>query len=143
MAQKPIQITANFDGRLQKIFQKIFYDWMFLSQKSEKEIMDEYFTRDFSINIDGVQLSRDDFLRRVRRMRQEAVVEKQEFIEMMEDGDRLFSMHTVTGKSLLSGQPFETRVIAFFRFREAQIHEGYLNSVTEGDPRDADMASRS
>ena len=137
------QITNSFDGKLQKIFQDFFYNWVFTSEMSDQEIMNKYFSPDFSAIIDGVELERDDFLHRVGRMRREAVVERQEFIEMMEQGDRLFSMHTVKGQSLSSGQPFQTLAIALFIFEGDKIKKGYLNSSTEGDPRDSDIASRS
>ena len=137
------QITKSFNGRLQKIFQEFFYNWVFSTEMSDREIIDRYFTENFSALIDGKELGRDDFLHRIQRMRQEAVVEKQEFIEMMEEGDKLFSMHTVMGKSLASGQPFKTRAIALFVFKDSKIEEGYLNSATQGDPRDSDIASRS
>ena len=137
------QITNNFDGRLQIIFQEFFRNWVFVSEMSDQEMMDRFFCPDFSALIDGVELKRDDFLRRVGRMRSETVVERQEFIEMMEQGDRLFSMHTVKGQSLSSGQPFKTLIIALFIFEGDKIKKGYANSSTEGDPRDSDIASRS
>ena len=65
------------------------------------------------------------------------------FMEMMEAGDKLFSMHTTRGLSLASGHPFETRAIALFIFEGTKMKQGYLNSATLGDPSDADFASRS
>jgi len=119
------------------------FDWVFEPKKSPQEVMDTYFTPDFSAEIDGHRLSRDVFQSRINRMREDADVEEQDFVEMMEDGDRLFSMHYTRGKSLVTGQKFETRAIAFFVFEGKRIKKAYLNSVTLGDPRDADFASRS
>ena len=137
------QVRNDFNGRLQTLFQDFFFDWAFSSEMSDQEIMDRYFTPDFSAHIDGVDLDKDQFQSRVGRMRREAIVEHQEFIEMMEEGDRLFSMHSVRGQSLASGQPFETRAIALFVFKGDKIQTGYLNSATKGAPEDADIASRS
>ena len=137
------QVRHDFNGRLQTLFQDFFFNWVFSSAMSDEEIMDRYFTPDFSAHIDGVDLDKDQFQSRVGRMRREAIVEHQEFIEMMEEGDRLFSMHSVKGQSLASGQPFETRAIAFFVFKGDKIETAYLNSATKGAPEDADIASRS
>ena len=137
------QVRNDFNGRLQTLFQDFFFDWVFSSEMSDRDIMDRYFTPDFSAHIDGVDLDKDQFQSRVGRMRREAIVEHQEFIEMMEEGDRLFSMHSVRGQSLASGQPFETRAIALFVFKGDKIQTGYLNSATKGAPEDADIASRS
>ncbi len=139
----PKQIVHDFDGRLQSIFQQFFYNWVFSREMSAEDIIEKYFSPNFSATIDGVELNRNVFLQRIDRMRQEAIVEKQEFIEMMEEGDKLFTMHTVSGKSLLSGQNFQTRAIALFIFNGDKIERGYLNSATQGDPQDADIASRS
>lgn len=136
------QITHGFDGRLQKIFQEFFFQWVFSSEMSDQAIMDTYFAADFVAIIDGVELTRDDFMQRVGLMRKTAVVEKQEFVEMMEQGDRLFSMHVVEGQSLSTGSAFKTRAIALFLFDGDRIQTAYLNSATQGDPRDADIASR-
>lgn len=136
------QITNGFEGKLQKIFQAFFYNWVFSSQMSVHDIMETYFSTDFSALIDGVELKREDFAQRVGLMRRTTLVEKQEFIEMMEEGDRLFSMHTVEGKSLSTDSPFRTRAIALFLFESDKIKTAYLNSATQGDPRDADIASR-
>lgn len=137
------QITNGFDAPLQTIFQAFMADWVIASEKSAQEIMDTYFTPDFFADIDGHHLARAQFQSRIERMRKDASVETQEFIEMMEDGDRLFSMHTTRGLSLSSGHPFETRAIALFVFEGTKIKKGYLNSATLGDPSDADFASRS
>ena len=137
------QVRHSFNGRLQTLFQDFFFNWVFSSEMSDQEIMDRYFTPDFSAHIDGVDLNKEQFQSRVGRMRREAIVERQEFIEMMEQGDRLFTMLSVQGKSLTSGQPFETRAIALFVFKGDKIDTGYLNSATKGAPEDADIASRS
>ena len=137
------QITNGFDRPLQIIFQAFMADWVFASEKSAQKIMDTYFTPDFFADIDGHHLSRAQFERRIDRMRKDASVETQEFMEMMEAGDRLFSMHTTRGLSLASGHPFETRAIALFIFEGTKMKQGYLNSATLGDPSDADFASRS
>ena len=140
----PDQQNRNgFTEPLQTLFQDFMADWVFAADKSPQEIIDTYFTAGFSAEIDGHDLSRAQFQSRIERMRKEAVVESQDFEEMMESGDRLFSMHTTRGVSLASGHPFETRVIALFVFEGKKIKKGYLNSVTFGDPRDADFASRS
>jgi len=137
------QITNGFDGPLQTIFQAFMADWVLVPEKSAQEVMDTYFTSDFFADIDGHHLSRAQFQRRIDRMRKDAAVETQEFVEMMETDDRLFSMHTTHGQSLASGYPFETRAIALFVFEGGKIKRGYLNSATLGDPSDADFASRS
>lgn len=137
------QITNGFDESLQTIFQAFMADWVLVPEKSPQEVMDTYFTSDFCADIDGHRLSRAQFQRRIDRMRKDAVVETQEFIEMMETGDKLFSMHTTRGLSLASGHPFETRAIALFVFEGGKIKKGFLNSATLGDPSDADFASRS
>ena len=137
------QNRNGFTGPLQTLFQDFMADWVFAAEKSAQEIIDTYFTEDFSAEIDGHDLSREQFQSRIDRMRKDADVERQDFVEMMESGDRLFSMHTTRGVSLASGQPFETRVIAFFVFEGKRLKKGYLNSVTLGDPSDADFASRS
>ena len=41
------QIRNNFNGNLERIFQKFFYNWVFSSEMSASEIMDSYFTSDF------------------------------------------------------------------------------------------------
>ena len=137
------QIKNDFSGPLQTLFQEFMADWAFSREKSAQEMIDTYFTPDFSAELDGHHLSRETFRSRIERMRQDAVVEEQEFVEMMEAGNKLFSMHSTRGRSVASGQPFETRVIAFFLFQGEKIKTCYLNSVTHGDPRDADFASRS
>lgn len=137
------QIKNGFTEPLQTIFQDFMADWVFDAEKGAQEIIDTYFTPDFSAEIDGHGLSREDFQSRIDRMRQDAVVEEQEFVEMMESGDRLFSMHITRGMSHASNHPFETRAIALFVFEGKKIKKGYLNSVTLGDPSDADFASRS
>ena len=143
MTADPRQVTNNFNGRLQKILQGCFYEWFFTDRLSDQEVIEKYFATDFSALIDGVELDRHVFEQRVHRMRQEAIVERQEFVEMIEQDNKLFSMHTVEGKSLLSGQQFATRVIALFVFNDEKIERVYVNSATKGDPRDADIASRS
>ena len=136
------QKTHRFDGKLQRLFQAFFSDWLFSKRLTEQEMMDRYFTPDFSACIDGIELTSEDFSRRIARMRRETIVEKQEFVEMMETGNKLFSMHTTAGMSLASGKPFETLAIALFVFQGDRIQRGILNSITKGDPEDADMASR-
>lgn len=137
------QNRNGFNGRLQTVFQDFMADWVFSDDQSAQQIMDTYFTPDFSAEIDGRHLSRDIFQSRINRMRQDADVEEQDFVEMMEEGDRLFTMHYTRGKSLVTGKKFETRAIAVHRFEGKRIKKSYLNSVTLGDPRDADFASRS
>lgn len=137
------QNRNGFNQPLQSIFQDFMYDWIFIREKSAQEVMRTYFTSDFSADIDGRTLSHDEFQSRIDRMRQDAEVHEQDFVEMMEAGNKLFSMHHTRGKSLASGQKFETRAIALFHFQGKQIRKGFLNSVTLGDPRDADLASRS
>ena len=137
------QNRNGFTGPLQTIFQDFMADWVFATDKSAQQVMDTYFTADFTAEIDGHELSRDQFQSRIDRMRRDAVVDSQDFVEMMEKGDKLFSMHTTRGTSRSSGHPFETRAIALFVFQAEKIKKGYLNSVTIGDPRDADFASRS
>ncbi|MEM7120175.1 MAG: nuclear transport factor 2 family protein [Pseudomonadota bacterium] len=136
------QITHDFDGRLQKIFQEFFFNWFFSSKMSDQDIVDTYIADDFHAIIDGVELNRDDFAQRVSLMRRSAVIERQEFVQMMEQGDRLFSMHVVNGQSLKTDSAFKTRAIALFVFDGDRIKDAYLNSATEGDPRDADIAFR-
>ncbi len=140
----PVRQNRNgFTGSLQTIFQDFMADWVFAAGKSAQEIADTYLAPDFSAEIDGHDLSRQQFQSRIDRMRKDAAVERQDFVEMMESGNRLFSMHVTRGKSHASGHPFETRAIALFLFQGKRIKKGYLNSVTLGDPRDADFASRS
>ena len=76
-------------------------------------------------------------------MRRGATVEQQNLIEMMEEGNRLFSMNKKKGISNASGKNFETRAIALFIFSGDKISQAYLNSVTIGDPKGLDFASRS
>ncbi|MTH95789.1 hypothetical protein [Roseibium sp. RKSG952] len=136
------QNTNGFDGPLQRRFQTFFYDWAFSGEKTAEEVLETYFDREFSALIDGKRLSRKDFGARIVVMRRDVIVERQDFLQMMEDGDRLFSMHRVWGKSLVSEAPFETFAIAYFQFRGGRLLKGYLNSATVGDPRDLDIASR-
>ncbi|MEM6461173.1 MAG: hypothetical protein AAF724_04585 [Pseudomonadota bacterium] len=136
------QQRNGFDGPLQTVFQDFMADWIFRREKSAQEIMDSYFTEDFSTEIDGHLLDRAAFQSRIDRMRHDADVEGQEFIEMMETENKLFSMHLTRGLSLVTRKPFQTRAIAVFTFAGAKIRSGYLNSVTLGDARDADFASR-
>lgn len=137
------QITNGFNGPLQTIFQAFMADWVLVPEKGAQDVMDTYFAPEFVAEIDGHRLSRARFQSRIDRMRKDASVETQEFIEMMETDDRLFSMHTTRGQSLASGHPFETRAIALFVVEGGKMKKGYLNSATLGDPSDADFASRS
>ncbi|MEM1130554.1 MAG: nuclear transport factor 2 family protein [Pseudomonadota bacterium] len=137
------QNRNGFDGRLQTILHSVMFDWQLSSQKTAAEIMATYMTPDFSAEIDGHTLDHDTFQSRIDRMRRDAEVATQDFVEMMEEGDRVFSMHHISGMSRATGQPFETRVIALFYFSGDKIRKCYLNSVTLGDARDADFASRS
>ncbi|MEM8856257.1 MAG: nuclear transport factor 2 family protein [Pseudomonadota bacterium] len=137
------QLTGGFTGRLQTRFQAFMADWVLRGDSSVEALADTYLAPDFTALIDGKMLSRTVFQNRIARMRNDAIVEEQEFVEMMEEGDRLFSMHITRGVSRETGQPFQTRAIAFFVFEGERIKTGYLNSVTLGDPRDADFASRS
>ncbi|MEM9635171.1 MAG: nuclear transport factor 2 family protein [Pseudomonadota bacterium] len=144
MGFTPGQQNRNgFNKPLQTIFQDFMADCVFSDDHTAQQIMEIYFTPDFSEEIDGRHLSHDIFQRRIGRMRQDTEVEEQDFVEMTEDGDRIFTMHYTRGKSLVSGQHFEIRAIAFFRFDGKRIKKGYLNSVTLGDPSDADFASHS
>ncbi|MTI44240.1 hypothetical protein JM93_04087 [Roseibium hamelinense] len=136
------QITNGFNGRLEKRFQAFFYDWMFGDEMSPEQVLETYFDPGFTAVIDWHSLSRAEFGSRIKRMRQEAVVQNQVFHQMMEDGDRLFSMHELSGVSLASGKPFETFAIAYFEFNDNRLLRGYLNSVTKGDARDRDIASQ-
>ena len=136
------QMRNGFAEPLQVVFQDFMADWLFSREKCAQDIMDTYFTPDFVAHIDGHILQRSEFRSRIDRMRQDADVESQEFLEMMEQGERLFSMHTTRGISRKTNQPFQTRAIAFFAFKEKKIESGYLNSVTLGHPDDADFASR-
>ncbi|MCV0426114.1 MAG: nuclear transport factor 2 family protein [Roseibium sp.] len=137
------QKRNGFNGPLQTQFQDFMSDWVFATQMSAQDVLDTYFTDDFSAEIDGHILSKAQFQSRIDRMRQDADVHEQDFVEMMEDGDRLFSMHYTRGRSRVTDQPFETRAIAFFLYEGNKMKKGYLNSATLGDPRDADFASRS
>lgn len=137
------QNRGGFTAPLQTIFQDFMFDWLFEPKKTPADVMETYFTPDFSAEIDGRTLFRDRFQSRIERMRKDAEVDEQDFVEMMEDGNRLFTMHNTRGKSLVTGQTFETRAIALFVFDGKRIRKGFLNSVTLGDPRDADFASRS
>ena len=137
------QNRNGFSKPLQTRFQDFMQDWVFVTGLSAKEVMDTYFTQDFSAEIDGHVLSRERFQSRIDRMRQDADVAEQDFAEMMEDGNRLFTMHYTRGRSRVTDMPFETRAIAFLIFEGNKVKKAYLNSVTVGDPRDADFASRS
>lgn len=137
------QIRNGFHGPLQTILQDCMADWVFSVEKSPQEIADEYLTADYVASIDGHELDKATFVSRLERIREEVVPEIQEFLEMMEEGNKVFSMHTIRGVSRTSGEPFDSRVIALFIFENQKIKRVYLNSVTLGDPRDADLASRS
>ena len=143
MALEESETRRNFTRKLQTMFQEFFHNWVLSEEMNDQEIIDKYFSLNFSACIDGVELSRNDFLHRVHRMRQEVAVERLDFIEMMEEDSKLFSMHTISGKSLLSEQHFQTHAIAFFIFKDDKIEKGYLNSATRGNPQDFDIASRS
>ncbi|WP_299002232.1 nuclear transport factor 2 family protein [uncultured Shewanella sp.] len=136
------QITHDFNAKYQKIFQHFFYQWVFSEKLTAEQIMDEFFTDDFTAIIDGNLLTRQDFLRRIGKMRAETLIEQQEFLQMMEQENKLFSMHTVKGKMLADDSDFETRAIAYFEFRDDKLHQGYLNSATAGKLHSHDIASR-
>ena len=137
------QKRNGFDEPFQSVFQDFMAAWLFSEEASPSEVMDAYFTPDFVAEIDGHILERKEFQSRISRMRQDAEIYEQEFIEMMETGNKVFSMHITRGISRASQQPFETRAIALFEFAGMKLRHGYLNSVTLGDSRDADFASRS
>ncbi|MEM1360846.1 MAG: nuclear transport factor 2 family protein [Pseudomonadota bacterium] len=136
------QNRNGFDGPLQTVLQDAMAAWFADDQMSAAEMSERFLAPDFSAELDGHILTRRAFEDRIDRMRKDANVEGQDFVEMMEEDDRVFSMHIVRGQSLASGHPFETRVIALFIFESEKIKKVYLNSVTLGDPRDADFASR-
>jgi len=137
------QITNHFNGKLQKIFQDFFYQAFLSTTMNCEDVIETYLTKDFTAYIDGKRFNRNLFSDRIQRMRKEAIVEEQNFLQMMEQDQRLFTQHTVSGLSITTNHSFKTQAIAFLIFKNNKIQTAYLNSATQGDPNDQDIASRS
>lgn len=124
----------------QSLLENTFQD--LLNPVKDVDAIRPYFDKDYTQWVDGKMLDYDGFFRHVTALKEVIASAYIEFIEYIEDGDKVADIHDVfvTKKS---GEKLHVRVMAFFTFKDQKIASvRELTQLLEGDEADQDIGSR-
>lgn len=103
------------------------------------QAIETYFHPDYQQCINGVVMSRTQYIDHVIAQKKNMVVNDIEYLQAIEDGDQLFALYTPKGKNN-KGEDIDAEVVSYFRFQGNQILEihGQVRLIS-GSLSDVDM----
>jgi len=118
---------------------KRVWDAVYDPNRDVIEVIEIYFHPDYKQCINGVVMHRDEYIDHVIAQKENMTVEKIDYLQAIEHGDRLFALYMPKGKKR-DGTPIEAEVVSYFRFLNDKIVEvhGQVRLLT-GNPVDVDM----
>ncbi len=127
---------SNID-RLKNIW-SLVYD----PKKDVKSVIEEYFHPDYEQCINGVIMSRYEYINHVIEQKKGMVVEHIEYKHYLENAQELFAVYYAKGKSA-QGADIEAEIISYFLFQGKQILKihGQVRLI-KGEYSDVDMQSK-
>ena len=104
-------------------------------------VVEEYFHPEYEQCINGVRMSRSDYINHVIVQKNNMTITHIDYIHSLEKGDELWSIYQPKGKNA-QGSDIETEVIAYFLFQGSQVIKIYGQvRLIKGSYADADMQS--
>jgi hypothetical protein len=102
-------------------------------------VIEKYFHPEYEQCINGVMMSRPEYIDHVMAQKQNMVVSHIDYLCHLENGDELFAIYRPKGKSI-EGSDIEAEVISYFQFREGQVIKihGQVRLI-KGSYSDVDM----
>lgn len=124
----------NYIDRLKNIW-AVVYD----PKKDVTAVIEEFFHPDYEQCINGVIMSRREYIDHVMAQKKNMVIEHIEYVHYLEKGEELFALYYVKAKNS-EGSDIEAEVISYFQFQDKQILKihGQVR-LTKGDYSDVDM----
>ncbi len=127
----------NYIDRLKNIW-SVIYD----PKKDVAAVIEEFFHPDYEQSINGVIMSRSEYINHVIAQKKNMVIEHIEYKHHLENGDELFAIYCVKGRDS-EGSDIEAEVISYFKFQNKQILKihGQVRLI-KGEYSDVDMESK-
>jgi hypothetical protein len=101
--------------RLKKIWAEV-YD----PKNDAAAVINEFFHKDYKQCINGVILTRPEYVNHVIAQKQNVVINHIEYVHHLEKDDELFAIYCPCGKSQ-DGTNIEAEVVCYFQFHNNQI----------------------
>lgn len=89
-------------------------------RQNTTSVIDEYFHPEYEQCINGVILSRSEYIHHVIAQKNSMTITHIDYIHHLENGDELFALYRPRGKSA-EDSDIEAEVISYFLFRDQQI----------------------
>ncbi|STX81594.1 Uncharacterised protein [Legionella busanensis] len=105
------------------------------------ETIEKFFHRDYEQCINGIVMSRDQYIQHVIEQRKNMIINSIDYKHVIEKRNELFALYYPKGKNKDS-LPIEAEVIAYFYFSEQKILRihGQVHLI-KGDYPDVDMTN--
>lgn len=118
---------------------KRVWDDVYDLNKDVVEVIETHFHPDYKQCINGVVMNRDEYIDHVISQKENMIVDKIEYLQAVENGDKLFALYMPKGKKR-DGAPIEAEVVSYFRFLNEKILEVHGQvRLLSGKPVDVDM----
>ncbi len=127
----------NYIDRLKNIW-NVIYD----PKKDVTAVIEEFFHLDYEQSINGVIMSRSEYINHVIVQKKNMAIEHIEYKHYLEIGEELFAIYCAKGRSS-EGAEIEAEVISYFQFQGKQILKihGQVRLI-KGEYSDVDMQSK-
>jgi hypothetical protein len=103
------------------------------------EITDKFFHKDYEQCINGVDMSRAEYIQHLLAQRQSMIIDIFDYKHALEKENELFAIYNSKGRNT-SNLPLEAEVIAYFHFESQKIFRIYGQvRLIKGDLADVDM----
>ncbi len=124
----------NYINRL-KIICTALYD----PQKDVAAVVEEFFHPEYVQCINGVTMSRSEYINHVVAQRRNIVIEHIEYMHHFEKGEELFAIYYPKGQTY-EGLAIKAEVISYFQFQDKQVLKihGQVRLIN-GEFSDVDM----
>jgi hypothetical protein len=108
-------------------------------KKDTAAVIDELFHPDYEQCINGVIMSRPEYIDHVLAQKTNMFIEHIEYLHHLENGEELFAIYCPKGKTP-EGSDIEAEVICYFQFQDKQIRkiQGQVRLI-KGELSDVDM----
>jgi hypothetical protein len=131
-------------GNKMNNLEQIFHIWKVLYAKDQnpKLVIEEFFHEDYTQSINGVVLSRAEYITHVIDQRKNTQTMEFECKIHMSQNDKLFILYDARGSNI-QGDEITAEVISYFEFKDQKVFKihGQVH-LLKGNPSDVDMSQQ-
>lgn len=118
---------------------KEIWEAIYNPQLETSTVIDKFFHPHYEQCINGIKMNRDEYIHHVCEQKKNIIIEKIDYIHVLEKENELFALYYPKGKNI-KNLPIEGEVIAYFLFEDKKILKihGQVH-LLKGNEADVDM----